>query len=157
MILPKTLSRRRLARAAIGAALAMPTLDDLLAATSSASPRNGVSIIVYLPTRPEQRERTRQMLFDAYRAMTVEQDFVHAWIHEDLSDPNMIVNYESWECSYDDFVERQLKRPYRQPMETALPELLSAERRIVLLKTVSAYPVRRFPAHALATLESRNT
>ncbi|MDY0749054.1 hypothetical protein SNE35_31445 [Paucibacter sp. R3-3] len=153
MTLSQHLSRRGLARVAIGAALAAPSLPEALAATADASPRSGVSFIVYLPIRPEQRERTRQMMFELYRAMTVEPDFVHAWIHEDLNDPNMIVNYETWECSHEDFVEHRLTRAYRQPLEAALPELLSAERRVILLKTLSAYPVRRYPAHALAKLE----
>lgn len=140
------LPRRQLARAAIGTALGLATLAELFAATPrSATPKGGVSFIVYLPTRPEQRERMRKMMFDVFKAMTAEPDFVHAWIHEDLNDPDMIVNYETWDCSREYFLEHHLKRPYRQAFEAAVPELLSSERRIVFLKTVRAYPVRAFP------------
>lgn len=62
-------------------------------------PSETVSFIVYLPTRPEARERMRKMLFEVVGTMAKEPDFINTWVHEDLNDPDMIVNYETWACS----------------------------------------------------------
>jgi quinol monooxygenase YgiN len=97
---------------------------------------------VYLPTKPEAREQMRKMLFDVLDNMAGEPDFINTWAHEDLNDPNTIVNYETWACSREYFIEHHLSKPYRQAYEAALPNLLSGERRIVFLKGIRAYPNR---------------
>ncbi|MDP3812177.1 MAG: hypothetical protein Q8Q78_14330 [Hydrogenophaga sp.] len=142
---PDIISRRGFTASAIGTAIALPSVGNLMAATpglDSKSVTEGVSFIVYLPTRPEQRERLRGMVFDIFQAMSSEPDFVHAWIHEDLADPHMVINYETWACTREFFLENHLKRPYRQAFESAIPTLLSAERRLVFLKTIRSYPAR---------------
>ena len=99
-----------------------------------------VSFIVHLPTRPEAREEMRAMLFEVLDAMATEVDFVSTWAHEDLSDPDTIVLYETWACSREHFLAHHLAKPYRQAYEAVLPRLLSGERRIEFLKEIRAYP-----------------
>lgn len=101
-----------------------------------------VSFIVYLPTRPEARERMRGMLTEVLDQMAQEPDFVNTWAHEDLDDPHLLVMYETWACSREHFIAHHLNKPYRQTYEAALPELLSGERRIVFLRQIAAYPER---------------
>jgi quinol monooxygenase YgiN len=107
------------------------------------TPTETVSFIVYLPTRPEARGKMREMLSEVLGRMSQEPDFVHTWAHEDAGDPDLIVIYETWACSREDFIEHHLKKPYRQAYEKALPDMLSGERRIVFLKTIGAYPGQR--------------
>lgn len=99
-----------------------------------------VSFVVYLPTRPEARQQMRDMMFAVLDAMSKEPDFVHTWAHEDMNDPDLLINYETWACSREDFIERHLKKPYRQAYEAALPAMLSGGRRIVFLKNLRGYP-----------------
>jgi quinol monooxygenase YgiN len=99
-----------------------------------------VSFVVYLPTRPEARERMRAMMFAVLDEMAKEPDFVRTWAHEDMDDPDLIVNYETWACSREYFIAHHLKKPYRAAYEAALPVLLSGERRIMFLTTIRAYP-----------------
>jgi quinol monooxygenase YgiN len=114
--------------------------DKAMTTSTHSQPAETVSFIVYLPTRPEAREKMRKVLFDVVETMAKEPDFINTWVHEDLNDPNMIVNYETWACSREHFIEHHLKKPYRQAYEKALPELLSGERRLVFLKGIGAYP-----------------
>jgi quinol monooxygenase YgiN len=104
-----------------------------------------VSFIVHLPTKPEHRVRMRSMLMNVLDNMAREPDFINTWVHEDLDDPDTLVLYETWACSREHFIAHQLARPYRQEYEAALPELLSARRRIDFLKGLKAYP-ERLPA-----------
>lgn len=101
-----------------------------------------VSFIVHLPTKPAQRERMRTMLMNVFDTMAHEPDFINAWVHEELDDPDTLVVYETWACSRDYFMAHHLPKPYRQEYETALPELLSAERRINFLRMLKAHPQR---------------
>ncbi|SEB25993.1 putative quinol monooxygenase [Variovorax sp. YR216] len=110
-------------------------MNDPAASTSTAR----VSFIVYLPVKPEARERMREMMFEVLEAMSAEPDFINTWAHEDLDDPNLIVNYETWACTREEFLSRHLAKPYRQPLEAALPELLSGPRRIVFLKPLRGF------------------
>ena len=103
---------------------------------------DNVSFIVKLPTRPEKREQMRAMLFSITDSMAREPDFINAWVHEDLADPDTLVVYESWACSRDTFMAHHLAAPYRSAYEAALPELLSAPRTIDFLKIIRAYPTR---------------
>jgi quinol monooxygenase YgiN len=99
-----------------------------------------VSFIVHLPVSPQAREAMRTMLFEVLDAMSAEDDFVNTWVHEDLSNPDMIILYETWACSREKFLAVQLAKPYRQAFEAALPGFLSGERRLEFLKEIRAYP-----------------
>lgn len=98
-----------------------------------------VAFLVYLPVKSQARERMRQMMFEVLEAMSSEPDFINTWSHEDLDDPDLIVNYETWACTREEFLSRHLAKPYRQSLEAALLEMLSAPRRLVFLK-----PLREF-------------
>jgi len=102
-----------------------------------------ISFVVYIPIKPGARERGRRMLLDVIATMSSEPDFVNAWVHQQMDDEDTIVVYETWACTREHFLAHHLKKPYRQTYEAALPELLSAERRIVFLQPIAAYPQRR--------------
>jgi quinol monooxygenase YgiN len=99
-----------------------------------------VSFVVYIPLKPEARERGRELLLRVIDAMSAEPDFVRTWVHEDMSEPDVIVNYETWACTREHFLQHHLQKDYRQAYERALPELLAGERRIVFLREIAAYP-----------------
>lgn len=96
-----------------------------------------VSFVVYIPLKPEARERGRALILRVLQAMSSEPDFVRTWMHEDMADPNVIVNYETWACSREHFLQHHLQREYRLEYELALPEMLSGERRIVFLRELA--------------------
>lgn len=131
--------REALLRLAAGAAGSLGLAGGSQAGAARV-PDESVSFVVYLPTRPEARQKMREMMFAVLDAMSKEPDFVHTWAHEDMNDADMLINYETWACSREVFIEKHLKKPYRQAYEAALPGLLSGERRIVFLKNLRAYP-----------------
>jgi len=111
-------------------------------ASALSSTRAQVSFVVYLPTRPEARQRMRTMMFAVLDAMSREPDFVRTWSHVDMNDPDLIINYETWACTREYFIAHHLKKPYRQAYELALPDMLSGERKIVFMQQIGAYPGR---------------
>jgi quinol monooxygenase YgiN len=102
-----------------------------------------VSFVVYLPMKPEQKERGRSMVLDVINAMSREPEFVNAWVHESQDHPDTVVIYETWNCSRDEFIMNQLSKLYRAAYEAALPEILSAERQLVFLTPLAAFPTRQ--------------
>lgn len=101
-----------------------------------------VSFIVHLPFRPERTAQGRRMVMDIVKAMSREPEFINAWVNEMQDEPDTLVLYETWACSRDDFMARQLSKPYRLAYETQLPELLSGERQIVFLTPLAGFPTR---------------
>jgi len=91
-------------------------------------------LLVFLPVKPEARERFRKMLLEVGEHIAKEPDFVSASIHEDLDDPDMIVVYETWAGSREYLLKTHLSKPYRKEYEAALPQMLKSERRIVSLR-----------------------
>ncbi|WP_280152055.1 antibiotic biosynthesis monooxygenase [Piscinibacter sp. XHJ-5] len=102
-----------------------------------------VSFVVYIPIKRSAKVHGRKMLLDVIAAMSSEPDFVNTWVHQQMDDEDTIVVYETWACSREHFLAHHLKKPYRQAYEAALPDLLSAERRIIFLEQIAAYPQRR--------------
>jgi quinol monooxygenase YgiN len=132
---PNTINRR----IAIGATMAAAF------ASTAALPHAAIaqlSFVVHLPIRPSQRDRARKMVFDIIETMSREPDFVNTWVHEDMAARDTLVNYETWACSREEFIQRHLAKPYRQAFEAALPKLLTGERRIAFLQPLLAYPTR---------------
>jgi len=134
---PHDITTRRMA---LGNTLAAAFAAAGLAQPSRAAAAEQLSFVVYLPVKPSEHERLRNMMYEVLDAMSHESDFVGTWVHEDMDDPHTIVNYETWACSREDFLRRHLARPYRQTFESALPDLLSGERRLVFLRPLRAYP-----------------
>lgn len=101
-----------------------------------------ISIIATLPSKPEKKEEMRKRLFQVADAMAREADFVQAWIHEDMNDPDTFVVYETWNCSREYFLANHLSKPYRTEYEAVLSQMLKQERRIDFLDGIRAYPKR---------------
>lgn len=138
-MIPSNLITRRVAiGGTLAAVFAQAGPTQALQATSN----DQLSFVVYLPVKPSARDRMRRMMFEIIDTMSHESDFISTWVHEDLDDPDTIVNYETWACSRDDFLRRHLVKSYRQAFEAALPDLLSGDRRIVFLRPLLAYPRR---------------
>src|SRR5882672_2430656 len=92
-------------------------------------------LLVFLPVKPEARERFRKMLLEVGEHIAKEPEFVSASVHEDMDDPDTLVIYETWAGSREHLLKHQLGKPYRAAYEAALPEMLKAERRIVCLQS----------------------
>jgi quinol monooxygenase YgiN len=118
---------------AVGALLhrACTTIDRLL------------SFVVHLPGKPEHRKELEQHLFGVLDPMAKEPNFVNAWAHGSLEDPDTIVLYETWACSREHFINHHLKASYRQEYEAALPRLLARERSVEFLSPLRSYPQRQ--------------
>jgi len=99
-----------------------------------------VSFIVHLPFKPERTAQGRQMVMEIVRAMSHEPEFINTWVNEMQDEPDTLVLYETWACSRDDFIARQLPKPYRLAYEAQLPALLSGERQIVFLTPLAGFP-----------------
>lgn len=100
-----------------------------------------VSFIVHLPFKPERAAQGRQMVMEIVRAMSHEPEFINTWVNEMQDAPDTLVLYETWACSRDDFIARQLSKPYRIAYEAQLPALLSGERQIVFLTPLAGFPL----------------
>jgi quinol monooxygenase YgiN len=59
-------------------------------AASAPAPETTV-LLVFLPVKPEARERFRKMLFEIAEHIAKEPDFVNASVHEDMDDPDTLV------------------------------------------------------------------
>ncbi|MBI3348092.1 MAG: antibiotic biosynthesis monooxygenase [Burkholderiales bacterium] len=101
-----------------------------------------VSFVVHLPFKPERTAQGRQMVMDIVREMSREPEFINTWINEMQDEPDTLVLYETWACSRDDFIARQLPKPYRVAYEAQLPALLSGERHILFLTPLAGFPTR---------------
>lgn len=108
----------------------------------AATLQDQVAFIVHLPFKPDRTAQGRQMVMDIVRAMSREPEFINAWVNEMQDEPDTLVLYETWACSRDDFIDRQLSKPYRADYEVLLPELLSGERQIVFLTPLAGFPRR---------------
>ncbi len=102
-----------------------------------------ISFVVHLPSKPEHRAEFEERLFHVLDTMASEPDFVHAWAHRQIDNPDTYVVYETWACSREYFLAHHLKKDYRQDYEVELPRLLAAPRHIDFLTPIRAYPQRR--------------
>jgi quinol monooxygenase YgiN len=140
-----TLERRSalMGMTALGVALlAGPSRRAAAAPPSAPSNPNGVSFVVHITSRPDTRARLRAMVFEVIDAMSSEPDFLNTFINEDMQDPDVLVIYETWACSREEFLSRHLSKPYRAAFEQALPSLQGKPRTLEFLKPVRAYPLR---------------
>jgi quinol monooxygenase YgiN len=102
-----------------------------------------VAFVVYLPMKPDQKARGRAMLMEVVTAMSREPDFINTWVHEKQDEPDVVVLYETWACSKDEFISHHLSKPYRTDYEASLAEILSGARQIEFLTPLAAFPVRQ--------------
>ncbi|KAB2703182.1 MULTISPECIES: putative quinol monooxygenase [Brucella] len=80
---------------------------------------------------PEQRARFLSLLEDVLDAMREEPMFHEAILHRDPESEYRFMLYETWE-DFDDVVNVQLRRAYREAWHDALPKLLTKDRDITL-------------------------
>ena len=99
-----------------------------------------VSFVVSLPMKPEHKARGRAMLMDVVTAMSEEPDFINTWVHEKQDDPDVVVLYETWACSKDEFIANHLSKHYRLSYEASLADILSDDRKIEFLNPLAAFP-----------------
>jgi quinol monooxygenase YgiN len=100
---------------------------------------NLVSFFVHLPAKPGRRLELERLLISVVEEMKLEPDFINAWIHHSLDNPDLIVVYETWSCTREDFVNRHMKKEYRKEYEAALPDLLATPRTIEFLFPFAEY------------------
>ena len=66
-------------------------------------------------------------------AMRHEPTFVNTVVHRSADDPHFFMLYETW-LDREDFLDVQMKRPYRAEYEARLPELLSQPREMKIFE-----------------------
>lgn len=88
-----------------------------------------VAFVVTLPVEPGREAEFLALLTPVLDAMRHEATFVNAILNRDPEDPARFMIYETW-ADLADLVEVQLKRPYREAYEAALPGLLRAPRAV---------------------------
>jgi len=108
----------------------------------AATLQDQVSFVVHLPFKPDHTALGRQMVMEIVRTMSHEPEFINTWVNAMQDEPDTLVLYETWACSRDDFIARQLSKPYRIAYEAQLPALLCGERHIVFLTPLAGFPTR---------------
>ncbi|MBR0944719.1 MULTISPECIES: putative quinol monooxygenase [Bradyrhizobium] len=88
-----------------------------------------VTYVIKFDVVPEQRTNFLRLLGAVLDAMRNEPTFHQAVLHRDPASENRFMLYETWE-SHDEVVNVQIKRPYRDAWNKALPALLARDRDI---------------------------
>ena len=99
-----------------------------------------ITFIVRLPGKPEHRATLETELLKVLDTMADEPDFINTYLHRSAEDPDTLLVYETWACSWEYFRTHHLGKPYRQAYEAVLPALLKQERTIELLTA----PIRTY-------------
>ena len=102
----------------------------------------GFAAIVTLKARPASLDQLKARLSEIGTAMSQEQEFKHAWVHALADDPNTVLIYEAWSCSFEYFMDNLFTRPYRHDYEAELTDMLREERKIEIFNYVQSYPGR---------------
>lgn len=110
-----------------------------------------VAFVVRLPMKPAQKALGHAMLMAVVTEMAREPDFISTWVHETLDDPNVLVLYERWACTRDEFIANHLSKPYRAAYEASLATLLAGDRHIDFLTPLASFPERQRTPHTPVT------
>jgi quinol monooxygenase YgiN len=94
-----------------------------------------VAYTIEFEVRPGERERFLSLLGDVMRAMSREETYRGAMLHEDPERPLHFLLHEVW-ADHDEVVDVQLHRPYRAEWHAALPEIIVGERRIGIWRPI---------------------
>lgn len=100
----------------------------------------GFAGIVTVRIKPGSVEHFLEVAKEVGDAMSQEKEFKHAWVHTLAEDPNTIVVYEAWSCSYEYFMRELRNKPYRSRFEAEIGNLAYGERKIEILDYVLNYP-----------------
>ena len=85
--------------------------------------REKFGLFAYFQTKPGCQEEFRNNLYQVLDAMSKEPTFINFFLLQDEGDPTKFAIYETW-IDRDNFLNVQMKRPYRQHYEEELPRLL---------------------------------
>lgn len=88
-----------------------------------------VTYVIKFNVVPEQRSNFLQLLGTVLDAMRDEPTFHQAVLHRDTASEYRFMLYETWE-SHEEVLNVQMKRPYRDAWQHALPGLLASDREI---------------------------
>jgi quinol monooxygenase YgiN len=95
-----------------------------------------VTVVVTFKIRPGEEERFKTALLAHLPACVAEPTCRRMWFYEDPDDPTRFMLYEDWD-DRDEFLEVQLKRPYRRPYMEATEHLWESPRVTTLWRRVS--------------------
>ena len=101
---------------------------------------DGFAATVTIKFKPGKVQRYLELATKIGDAMSKEDEFKHAWIHTLAGDPDTIIIYEAWSCSYDHFMKDLVNRPYRAEFEAELGEMSVGERKIDILNYALSWP-----------------
>jgi quinol monooxygenase YgiN len=98
---------------------------------SAGARMNRVAVVVSLDVKPGREDDFLRLLNSVLDRMRHEPTFINAVLHRDRDDPGRFMVYETW-ADFDDLVDVQIHRDYRQAFVEALPNLLREPRSITL-------------------------
>ncbi len=87
------------------------------------------AVIVSIHLKPGNEAEFLGLLMPVIDEVRLESTFINNFLHQDPEDPTRFMVYENW-ADQDEFFEVQMKRNYRKPYESRLPELLAEPRRV---------------------------
>jgi quinol monooxygenase YgiN len=102
-----------------------------------------ISLVVKLPGKPEHRRELEERLIEMMDSVAQEPDFLSAFLHRSVDEPETLVLYETWACSREHFETHYSAANRRQADERALSALMAAERSVQFLEPVRSWTRRR--------------
>lgn len=88
-----------------------------------------VTYVIGFTLNPGREAEFMALLNPVLDAMRHEASFINAVLHRDEADPNRLMLYETW-ADHEEVVAVQIRRPYRQAYDDALPRLLARPREV---------------------------
>jgi quinol monooxygenase YgiN len=83
-----------------------------------------IVLLVRFQTKPGQKARFLDRLQSLVEAMSVEDNFVDAIVHDNADRPDEVVVYETWRGTRESWMKEEFGRSYRKSYEKALSELI---------------------------------
>ncbi len=74
-------------------------------------------------TKPEDTERFRQALSDLFNTISEEPNFLNATLNQGLQNEEEFLVYETWNDTFEHFIDVQMKKPYAVEWEKLLLEM----------------------------------
>lgn len=102
-----------------------------------------ISLVVQLPGKPEHCRELEDRVVEMMDRVAQEPDFLSAFLHRSVDDPDTLVLYETWACSREHFETHHSAANYWQVHESALPALLAAGRSVQFLEPLRSWTRRR--------------
>jgi quinol monooxygenase YgiN len=96
-----------------------------------------VVLLVKFQTKPGQKARFIGQLQSVVEAMSVEDNYLDAIVHDNVDRPEEVVVYETWRGTRESWLKEEFGRPYRKSYEKAMSELIDS-RTVDWLKPIEA-------------------